>query len=438
MPHSYETIRDYVFTLQILDTHEHLPPHEHRRPQHDVLAEYLTHYFSCDLVSAGLSDAGLATARDSSQPLAKRWRTIEPFWNAARNTGYGRSLDITVRELYGLPRIDDETIEPLNTAFTAARAAGNTYRRVLKDKSNIRLSVLDNLYDNSPNVDREFFRPVVRLDSYILASSTAELAALGSPGAPIRTLADLEDAIEARIDASLAAGVVALKSGLAYVRPLRYEKTTRAQAEGQFVELFADGNVSKSHDGRSRGQLGLLQDYLMHHVCRLADARGMVFQVHTGLQEGNGNCIYHSDPAMLTNLFMQYPNVRFDLFHIGYPYQHTMAALAKNFRNVFIDFCWAHIISPAAAVEAMLDYLDAVPANKIGGFGGDYCFIDGVVGHQWMARENIARALAIKVDQGVFDLDRGRQLAKMILHDNPAALFGLEEKPAGGKKAKKK
>lgn len=409
MTSSYDSLREHVFTLPIIDTHEHLTPFEAKRPRIDVLAEYLTHYFSCDLVSAGLSDAGLAQAVDSSKPIAQRWRIVEPYWNAARNTGYGRALDIAVRGLYNLPRIDAETIEPLNDAFLAARAAGGVYRRVLKDRCNIRVSVLDNLLDGTPNVDREFFRPVVRLDGFVMAAGAGELAGFHS-------LSDLEDAIEARMDQSIAQGVVALKSGLAYVRSLRYSKVGRQDAQGQFADSLA---------GRLSGPATQLQDYLMHHVCRLADKRGLVFQIHTGLQEGNGNDIENSNPALLTNLFMAYPNVRFDLFHIGYPYQRVLGALAKNFRNVFIDFCWAHIISPAAAVEALVEYLDAVPANKISGFGGDYIFIDGVYGHQVLARQNIARALAIKVDQGDFDMDRARQLARMILHDNPAALFGI-------------
>ncbi|KKL79610.1 hypothetical protein LCGC14_2013110, partial [marine sediment metagenome] len=125
--------------------------------------------------------------------------------------------------------------------------------------------------------------------------------------------------------------------------------------------------------------------------------------------------------------FMAYRNIRFDLFHIGYPYQQTVSALAKNFRNVFIDFAWAHIISPTASVNALVEYLDAVPANKIIGFGGDYAFIDGVYGHQVIARENIARALAIKVRHGAMDLDRARQVAGMLLMDNPVAILGLEK-----------
>jgi len=171
----------------------------------------------------------------------------------------------------------------------------------------------------------------------------------------------------------------------------------------------------------------MLQDHMMHHVLRLADRRGLVLQVHTGLQEGNGNYIRHSDPSLLTNLFMEYPDVRFDCFHIGYPYQQVLAALAKNFRNVFIDFAWAHIISPAAAVTALVEYLDSVPANKISGFGGDYILVDGVYGHQYIARQNIARALAFKVDQSAFGIDDARRIARMLLHDNPVEIFGLQD-----------
>ena len=192
-------------------------------------------------------------------------------------------------------------------------------------------------------------------------------------------------------------------------RPLSHQETVNLLlALGEFIR-----------------EVQALEDFIMHYLAGKCGEYGIRMKFHTGLQEGNGNDIENSNPALLTNLFMEYPNVRFDLFHIGYPFQHVLSALAKNFRNVFIDFCWAHMISPSAAVEALLDYLDAVPANKISGFGGDYIFIDGVYGHQVLARQNIARALSIKVDQDVFDMDRARQLARMILHDNPAALFGL-------------
>ena len=432
MKGAYEALREYVFGLEIIDTHEHVPAREAERdPNSDVLSEYLTHYFSCDLVSAGLKPAELEFVRDPSKPLKKRWKLAEPYWQAARSTGYGRSLDIVARDLYGFDRIDGKTIGPLNEAFVAARAAGGTYRDVLKIRSNIRISILD----SGLGCDKRFFRSTCRLDDFIMVSNLGLLRACAKRAGveAIHNLSDLEDACEKTLDEAIARGMLCLKSGLAYQRSLRYRKVTRAEAESEFNAIFSDADVAAMGREGLWGRSDKLQDYMMHHVCRLADARALTFQIHTGLQEGNGNVVYHADPSLLTGLFLEYENVKFDCFHIGYPYQQTLSALAKNFRNVFIDFSWAHIISPTASVNALVEYLDSVPANKISGFGGDYCFLDGIYGHQYIAREDIAAALAIKIDQGAFDMDRARELAGMLLWDNPLAIFGLKKALAAGK-----
>ena len=133
-----------------------------------------------------------------------------------------------------------------------------------------------------------------------------------------------------------------------------------------------------------------------------------------------------------TNLFIEYPGVRFDIFHMGYPYMMEMSNLAKNFRNVFIDMAWGNIISPEAARRALVEWLDAVPANKISAFGGDYCFVDGVYGHQKIARGNVAAALAQKVADGSFDLDRAKEIAHWLLVDNPTRIFRLEDRVRAG------
>jgi len=67
-----EQLRAYIDELVILDSHEHLPMETDRPRDTDVLAEWLTHYFSSDLVSAGLSDAGLERARDPRGDLMER------------------------------------------------------------------------------------------------------------------------------------------------------------------------------------------------------------------------------------------------------------------------------------------------------------------------------------------------------------------------------
>lgn len=415
----YEQLYEFISGLTIVDTHEHLPGREEDRPtETDVLGEYLTHYFSCDLISAGLSKIDLERCRDASLPLAGRWRLVEPYWNAARHTGYGRSLDIAARELYGIEGISAATIEELNGRFVAARKPGH-YQKALKEKARIRTSLLDGFQPDKP-CDRRYFTPVFRLDLYRgmfangIASAYEKLNGVSPSG-----FDDWLEATEKTIDAALAAGCAALKIGDAYNRPLYYADTPRADAEAEYRRFRSGGKPDAFAFSEN------FQNFMTRFVLRLADERGMVVQIHTGLQEGNGNLLRNADPLLLNNLFLAYPNVVFDIFHMGYPFEHTLSALAKNFANVHIDMCWAHIISPSASVSALYEWLDSVPANKISAFGGDYCFVDGVVGHSIIARQNVSRALAMKVRDGAFDIEQAKDIAQMLLIRNPERIFKL-------------
>ena len=418
-----EELSGFIDELHILDSHEHVPMEKGRPQDTDVLAEWLTHYFSCDLVSAGLSDQGLAEVRDSSRDLLSRWRLVEPYWEAARSTGYGRALDLAARDLYGFDRVDQKTIGPLNEAFVAAREKGDHYRYVLKEKSRIALSVVD----SDLNCDREFFASAFRLDHFIMPTHRCEIRNQGqAAGVKVHCLDDWEEALERQLADGFERGAAVLKHGLAYMRSLYYEKVTRSEAEREFNEFFHQDHAPEWRSGLKAGKA--LQNHMMHTLLKLADQRGLTIQVHTGIQEGNGNVIADSNPVNLTNCFLEYENVAFDIFHMGYPYTQELSNLAKNFRNVNIDMCWGHIISPEAARRALTEWLDAVPANKIIAFGGDYCFVDGIYGHQQLARDNVATVLTAKVLDGSFDLDRARQIARWVLVDNPARILNLEDR----------
>lgn len=424
----HDELAGYIGELQILDSHEHLPNERDRPAEADLLAEWLTHYFSCDLVSAGLSDDGLARARDSRVDLMARWDLVEPYWEAARTTGYGRSLDLAARGLYGVDGVRRQTLGRLNEAFVAARARGGHYRYVLKEKGRIALS----LVDSNLECDREFFATAVRLDHFIMPTHRCEIRNQGrGVGVQVHSLEDWEEALRRQLGRAFDQGAVVVKHGLAYMRSLLYEKTTRAEAEREFQEFFRAEHAPEWRPPLKAGRA--LQSHMMHALLRLADQQGLTVQVHTGLQEGNGNVIADANPVNLTNGFLEYENVTFDLFHMGYPYTQELSNLAKNFRNVTIDMCWGHIISPEAARRALVEWLDAVPANKIIGFGGDYCFVDGVYGHQHLARQNIAAALATKVADGSFDLERAKEIARWLLVDNPTRILRLADRVSGSK-----
>ncbi len=423
---AYEELLETINELHIIDTHEHLPRCEAARDQQcDVLGEWLVQYFWCDLVSAGLPREAQSEVRDSSKDLMGRWELVEPYWEWARTTGYGRALDIAARDLYGLDGVRRETIGALNEAFCAARAKGGQFEYVLKEKSRITLSVLDSHLE----CDRRYMASVVVLDHFPRPRGRAQLEQVGrETGVRVHRLEDWEEALHVAIDQAWEKGAVAVKSAIAYERSLYCPKVERAEAEREFNRIFHERNSPEWRDNYRANEA--FESYMMHALLREADRRGLTVQVHTGLLEGNGNVITDSNPVNLTNLFLEYGNVKFDIFHLGYPYMLELSSLAKNFPNVYIDMCWGHVISPEAARRALVEWLDTVPANKISAFGGDYCFVEGVYGHQYLARRNVAAALAQKVADQSMDLDRAKEIARWLFVDNPRRILDLEARLA--------
>ena len=56
-------------------------------------------------------------------------------------------------------------------------------------------------------------------------------------------------------------------------------------------------------------------------------------------------------------------------------------------------------MSPEITTRALLSYIDLLPMHKIFGFGGDYQVVEKVYGHLQLAKRDIARALAEKINR---------------------------------------
>jgi len=424
---SYNKILDWINTLEIIDTHEHLPEESKRPENTDVLSEWLIHYFSSDIVSAGLSYDTLKLIRNSEVDIQKRWQIVEPYWQAAENTGYGRALSIAARDIYGIKDINASTLVELNNRFKMTRQKGNHYDFVLKKKSRISLFIRDSLPEFCEE-NSDLFVHSMRIDRFVFPENYEQIKKIASQiDLEVYSLEDWMNVLQSYIEKFFNKEdnrVICLKCGLAYQRNLDFCRVERSCAEKAFKSFIGKKTESQQEKLLSRRKLS---DWMMNFICSLAHEKKLTIQFHTGIQEGNGNILSNSNPLLLSELFINYPNANFDLFHMGYPYVMETGTLAKMFRNVFIDMCWAHIISPEAAKRALIEWLDAVPANKISAFGGDYCFVDGVYGHQYIARENVAKALAIKVADKSISLKRAEELAEWLFVKNPVRIFPLEK-----------
>lgn len=429
----YENLLGEIKQVPVIDTHEHLPSREENiDPDRDLLKEYLSHYMSSDLISSGLAPEKLEKVRDSSLPIEKRWEIVEPNWEMCRYTGYGRALDIAVKEIYGIDGINRGTIKLLNKQFKEKTKPGN-FKRVLKDFCGIKLSILD-AWDSRFDCDESLFRRVWQILNYIIPmpleipEDRLDIVSWLEKeyGVKINSLDDWMECFKLELEDNLEHGMIGIKNILGYHRSLRFEKISYKTAKKCFtsdLKKWQEGGKGKGKNIRFSKEV---QDFMMHYILSVLNEKKLFIQVHTGLLEGNGDIITNSNPSLMCNLFKEYPDVTFDIFHIGYPYYAETSALGKMFPNVFIDMCWAHIISPAASVQALSDFIDAVPFNKISVFGGDYLFVDAIYGHLHLARQNVSRVLSQKVKDGIFSIDKAVEIAWHLFYYNPVKIFNLE------------
>jgi len=141
----FQEIENYVNSLKVLDTHEHLMEESERlKLGSDPLVVFLPHYLSSDLVSSGMKLDELNILRSEDTPLEERWRSFMDHWVEVENTGYAQAIKIAARDLYGVEEFGVDSWRELGNAMKNFHNQG-LYEHVLKKKSGIELSINDEL-----------------------------------------------------------------------------------------------------------------------------------------------------------------------------------------------------------------------------------------------------------------------------------------------------
>ena len=163
------------------------------------------------------------------------------------------------------------------------------------------------------------------------------------------------------------------------------------------------------------------QDFMFEWFCALAARLEVPFQVHTGLGQLAG-----SRPLLFEPVIERHPDVRFVLFHAGYPWYPEVAALAHNHANVHIDMVWAPIISTTAAISALHQYIEVSQSSDRIAWGSDTWTSEEAVGALLAWEHVVATVLAQKVDDGYLDMEEAETLAHKLMYRNAAKLYGFE------------
>ncbi len=210
-------------------------------------------------------------------------------------------------------------------------------------------------------------------------------------------------------------GSVAFKFAMAYERSLAVRPADSTGPE-KAASVFMKNPSEVSEEERA-----LYGDYFIHHICRLAEEYDIPIQIHTGLGRLRG-----SNPMLLEPLIETYPNVKFVLFHGGYPWYHEIAALAHNHTNVFIDMVWLPIISTTAAVRALHEYIEVSPGSDRIAWGSDTWTSEEALGALLAYQHVTAKVVGEKLDDGYFSFESAKELMERLMYKNAEQVYGIQ------------
>jgi len=236
----------------------------------------------------------------------------------------------------------------------------------------------------------------------------------------MRSLDDYLEAVEARLQEAVNFGIVALKDQTAYRREIFYTNPPKAHAEEIFNKM-----VSNPRSIFGSQEVRCLDDYLFHRFMRMAAKYELPVQIHTGHLATARNEITKTNPALFTSVLELHRDVKFDLFHGGWPYMGEFLFLGKNYPNVYLDLCWVHCIDPQYSIDLIRRAVMTVPHKKLMGGGGDSIGIESAMAFSVQSRENIAIALSSLVDDRYLTMEDAVAIAEDMLYNNPKELFKL-------------
>ncbi len=423
-------IADHIANVSVIDTHTHLPGDLAWEGPNapDILSDLFGWYGASDLIVAGASRDAIARLRDASdEDLEGRFAGVAAAWDMAQFTGYGEAVRIAARDLYEIEEVNESTIRAGQQRLHALQRKGGCIA-LLRDRAKLDHVQTDLGFDviDLSRASAAFFLrdlSVRRFACGLIDDPVLEAVT----GVTVRTLATLEQSMEA-LFARCAPLSIAVKSQHAYVRTLAWQKRTDADAERAVHAVLEGGTGSDDPQSEARLCLG---DWCLARGVELASAYQLPIKLHTGYlgdtgQLGMAMPVDRLRAGHLAPLLMEYPNARFVLMHIAYPYSDELIALAKHFGNVYVDLCWAWALNPLASKDFVRRFLHAVPLNKLFAFGDDTGTPSMAYAYAVQMRRWLTRALEEEVADGFMTTRQAMDGATRLLRGNQLAFFDIE------------
>ncbi len=413
-------LTQHIQSIRLVDTHEHMKREvEWVENGPDILQDLFGNYVPADLVTAGASPEAMRNLMDASQDVVSRFDGIRDAWEATQFTGYGEAVSLIAKHIYGLDELTGDGLAGANN-LTGLRAPGKRYH-ILHDLANLdHIQTDDFSWQCTPDTSGpDFF--LYDLSWATFCNGQVDPSAIHAEiGVDVNDLTSLKTAMAAIFDKH-APCAIAVKSQHAYNRTLDWIERSDAEAATALNAVLT--KPAAEIDEATRLCLG---DWCWARGVELTIEHNLPFKIHTGYYAGNDRMPVRRIPAgNMCALFARYLDAKFVLMHIAYPYNDELVALAKHYRNIWVDFCWAWSIDPYSSRDFLRRCIHAVPSNKLFAFGGDTGWPTSAMAYAIQARNEIRRALEAEIADGYLSEKQAMAFATRIMHTNQYDCFDI-------------
>lgn len=443
----YQSLRKEIQGIGLVDAHNHLFKEEDwvSCPQ-DFTS--LLGYAGADLVNAGMPLDALPAGMDErwkvdmgytpedNMSSEEKWSKIKKYWPYVKNIGSGDVVRTALKLLFDCDDLNEETIPLIDAKIAQYKKAG-VYKELLQGKANI-----DTVCNVALNIDEcpatDLIAPQLYTDTYANVQKRRDIYRLEQEsGQDIYSIETYVQALDSLIDKSVEKGLIGFKWHIwPYLRDFNFEASSAAEASKCLNRIFkmpARGGAG-SEESVGIDEMIPFHNYIQNHIVHRAIELDFPIQIHTGtFGLSYGGPINNGDPSKLIDLFLRYPQARFNLLHTSFPYTRLAGAIAHVFPNVHINASWLDILSPQSYKSFMKDWLTGIPHNKIFAYGADQYNPLLVPAIASRVRDFLSEVLSELIVEGNMSEDEALFAADCILRKNANDYWKLDKRIIPGK-----
>jgi len=338
------------------------------------------------------------------------------------------SLRLAFQQLYDIDilPLKPEKMGLLNNKIKEAYSDPKYIYDTITEKLNITNIILDikpNLWEHwkhpiiqtTIRIDEITF-PFVKVDTYKYRPMNAkhQVELYGEKtNQSLDSLEDFDDLLEKYFN-SLRYMAKTIKIGSAYERSIHflYEKNE----DGKISKIFE--KIQKKERFIDEKEMRRWGNYIITSLLQYARKEKLPVQVHTGLAS-----MVETNPIYLLDIMRKFSDVKFDIFHGGYPFHHTIPGILTQTYNAYVDLCWMPILSQSATKRLLRELIEMNCSNKVFAFGGDCENLEGTYGALLLITDILAEVLVEYIEAKKFSFSDAIDIGNKMLYENPKKIF---------------